>query len=70
MWPNQDREKPKWVEMEMDKFYSVHDKNHDGKLDHEEVKEWMIPSYDNIDAEAKHLIYESDTNKVCNKNNL
>ncbi|CAC5409695.1 unnamed protein product [Mytilus coruscus] len=33
-------------------------------MDHEEVKDWIIPpDYDHTDAEAKHLIYESDTNK-------
>ncbi|XP_052065479.1 calumenin-like isoform X2 [Mytilus californianus] len=64
MWPNQDGEEPEWVKSEREQFNTYRDKNSDGKMDHEEVKDWIIPpDYDHTDAEAKHLIYESDTNK-------
>lgn len=67
MWPNQDGEEPEWVKSEREQFNTYRDKNSDGKMDHEEVKDWIIPpDYDHTDAESKHLIYESDTNKVCN----
>jgi len=32
----------------------------------EELGKWVIPQdYDPIEAEAAHLIYEADINKVC-----
>jgi len=35
-------------------------------LSQEELGKWIIPQdYDPIEAEAAHLIYEADTNKVC-----
>ena len=41
------------------------DKNNDGSLDKEEISNWISPpDYDHAHAEAKHLIYEADTNKV------
>jgi hypothetical protein len=34
-------------------------------MDKDEVKNWIIPpNYDHSEAEAKHLIYETDENKV------
>ncbi|VDI68875.1 calumenin-like isoform X2 [Mytilus galloprovincialis] len=64
MWPNKDGEEPEWVKSEREQFNTYRDKNSDGKMDHEEVKDWIIPpDYDHTDAESKHLIYESDTNK-------
>ena len=35
-------------------------------LSQEELAKWIIPQdYDHIEAEAAHLLYEADTNKVC-----
>lgn len=35
----------------------------------DEVKQWILPpEYDHISAEAKHLLQESDADKVCAKN--
>ena len=66
MWPNQNEEEPDWVKTEREQFGNYRDKNGDGKMDHEEVKNWIIPpNYDHSEAEAKHLIHESDLNKVC-----
>ena len=43
------------------KFY-CRDKNKDGFMDSEEVKEWIIPQdFDHAEAEARHLIYEADS---------
>ena len=41
------------------------DKDKDGKLNLEEVKDWIIPpDYDHTDSETKHLIFEADVDKV------
>ena len=55
---------PEWVQREREQFHTYRDKNGDGYLDREEIREWIVPAnYDHADAEAKHLIYEADTNK-------
>ena len=44
---------------------SLRDKDGDGKLNREELKQWIMPeNYDHAKAEAAHLIYESDTDSV------
>jgi hypothetical protein len=66
MWPNKDGDEPEWVKSEREQFSTYRDKNGDGLMDSDEVKEWIIPpDYDHSDAEAKHLIFESDESKVC-----
>ena len=70
MWPAQERDEdePDWVTSEREQFEEYRDKNKDGVMDREEVAEWIIPDdYDHSDAESKHLIFESDENKVINK---
>jgi len=68
MWPDANKEgaeEPDWVKTEREQFSMYRDKNKDGFMDREEVKDWIIPDdYDHADAEAKHLIYESDGNRV------
>lgn len=60
-----DAEEPEWVKTEREQFVEFRDKNHDGKMDKEETKDWILPSdYDHAEAEARHLVYESDQNKV------
>lgn len=55
---------PEWVQREREQFHTFRDKNHDGYLDRDEIREWIVPAnYDHAEAEAKHLIYEADTNK-------
>lgn len=40
-------------------------------MDRQEVGEWIMPTdYDPVEAEAKHLIYHADDNKVCFYANL
>lgn len=39
------------------------DKDGDGYLDRDEVSEWIHPKdFDHAEAEARHLIYEADSN--------
>ena len=63
MWPddNQEEDEPDWVTSEREEFPNTRDKNNDGKMDREELADWIIPDdYDHSDAEAKHLIFEAD----------
>ncbi|CAG2182642.1 unnamed protein product [Oppiella nova] len=55
---------PDWVIREKDQFREIRDKNKDGVMDRDEIREWIIPpDYDHSEAEAKHLIREADTNQ-------
>uniref|UniRef100_A0A8C6P1M3 Reticulocalbin-3 n=1 Tax=Nothobranchius furzeri TaxID=105023 RepID=A0A8C6P1M3_NOTFU len=59
-----DASEPEWVKTEREQFTEFRDKNKDGKMDKEETRDWILPTdYDHADAEAKHLVYESDTDK-------
>ncbi|XP_030845346.1 calumenin-A [Strongylocentrotus purpuratus] len=63
LWDGQG-EMPDWVEAERKGFAEYRDKDGDGKLNHEEVGDWIMPThYDPIESEAKHLMYETDENK-------
>lgn len=58
-------DEPEWVKTEREQFVEFRDKNRDGKMDKEETKDWILPSdYDHAEAEARHLVYESDQDKV------
>ncbi|CAO2579657.1 RCN1 [Lemmus lemmus] len=47
-------------------FSDFRDLNKDGKLDKDEIRHWILPQdYDHAQAEARHLVYESDKNKVA-----
>lgn len=60
-----DTSEPEWVKTEREQFTEFRDKNKDGKMDKEETRDWILPSdYDHAEAEAKHLVYESDADKV------
>lgn len=55
---------PEWVTNEKEQFKEYRDKDKDGKLNAEEVKDWIIPpDYDHTEAETKHLIFEADVDK-------
>ncbi|KAJ8245650.1 hypothetical protein GJAV_G00273000 [Gymnothorax javanicus] len=59
-----DAQEPEWVKTEREQFVEFRDKNRDGKMDKEETMDWILPSdYDHAEAEAKHLVYESDSDK-------
>lgn len=63
-YPDQKSE-PDWVKSERDMFLLYRDKNKDGKLDKEEMRDWITPSgFDHAEAESKHLINLADDNKV------
>ena len=67
MWTSKDDadEEPDWIKEERNQFLSYRDKNSDGVMDRDEVKDWIIPDdYDHADSEAKHLIHEADKNQV------
>lgn len=60
-----DTTEPEWVKTEREQFSEFRDKNKDGKMDKDETRDWILPNdYDHAEAEAKHLVYESDTDKV------
>ena len=68
MWPNRENadEEPEWVKNERKQFGAYRDKNKDEKLDSAEVKDWIMPeNFDHARAESKHLIFETDGDKVC-----
>ncbi|XP_004683639.1 PREDICTED: reticulocalbin-1 [Condylura cristata] len=55
---------PDWVVSEREQFNEFRDLNKDGKLDQDEIRHWILPQdYDHAQAEARHLVYESDKNK-------
>lgn len=54
---------PDWVKSERDQFTSYRDKNGDGFMDADEVRDWIFPQgFDHAEAETRHLILESDSN--------
>ena len=56
---------PEWVRTERDQFANYRDKDGNGMLDKEEIKEWIIPEdYDHSTAEAAHLLRSSDDDGV------
>ena len=55
---------PEWVQKEREQFNEFRDHDKDGFMDLEEVKAWIIPAdFDHSEAEAKHLIFESDADQ-------
>lgn len=55
-------EEPEWVKNERETFSSFRDKDKDGYMNNDEVRDWIIPAdFDHSEAEARHLIYEADT---------
>ncbi|XP_022363268.1 reticulocalbin-1 isoform X1 [Enhydra lutris kenyoni] len=55
---------PDWVLSEREQFNEFRDLNKDGKLDKDEIRHWILPQdYDHAQAEARHLVYESDKDK-------
>lgn len=53
---------PEWVKNEREQFSTYRDKDGDGFMDAEEVKNWIMPpDFDHAEAEARHLIYEADS---------
>ena len=58
-------EEPSWLEDEKSNFDHVLDKNHDGKLDDSEVREWFVPDTETTnEVEMRHLFMSSDSNRA------
>ncbi|XP_019750589.1 calumenin-B-like [Hippocampus comes] len=56
--------KPQWVKMDRERFTELQDKNKDGKMDKEEMQDWISTTeYNQARAEAEHLILEADADK-------
>ena len=65
MWSEKDSEEPDWVKSEREQFSKYRDLNNDGFMDRDEVQQWISPPYyDQMNAEAKHLMFEADADKV------
>ncbi|OWF36647.1 reticulocalbin-1-like [Mizuhopecten yessoensis] len=55
---------PTWISLRRKEFTNYRDKDSDGVLDFEEMREWINPSnYNPALVEARHLIHHSDLNK-------
>lgn len=60
----ENEEEPEWVKNEREQFNAYRDKDGDGFMDTEEVKNWILPQdFDHAEAEARHLIYEADSDE-------
>ena len=67
MWPNTDgkEEEPDWLKTEREQFQNFRDKNKNGVMDRDEVRDWIMPDdYDHVKAETTHLFQEADTDGV------
>ncbi|VDD81956.1 unnamed protein product [Mesocestoides corti] len=63
MWTDDSQTPLDWVQSEHQQFKETRDKNKDGFLDREEIRDWLFPAeYDHIESEVKHLMSETDDN--------
>lgn len=63
--PEKGEPEPEWVKTERQQFLDFRDVNKDGKMDREEIGQWILPpDYDHAEVESKHLLHESDKDKV------
>lgn len=65
-WPASDKTRPEehLVKQEEETFRMHRDRNHDGKLDTDEIGEWLMPTnYDAVEAETRHLFHNADLNE-------
>lgn len=63
--PETGEPEPDWVKTERQQFLDFRDLNKDGKMDREEIGHWILPTdYDHAEVESKHLLIESDKDKV------
>ena len=66
MWPNRDADdESEWVRTEREQFGAFRDKDGDGRMNRDEVAHWIMPAdYDHSAAETRHLMFESDLDRV------
>ncbi|CAI4225636.1 unnamed protein product [Auanema sp. JU1783] len=63
-YPELNGKEPDWVQSEREMFKEHRDKNADGKLNEEEMRDWIMPvGFDHAEAEARHLVAIADDNK-------
>lgn len=63
-YPELQGREPEWVASEREMFREHRDKDNDGRLNREEMRDWIMPlNFDHADAEAKHLIGIADDDK-------
>jgi len=63
-YPELNGKEPEWVAAEREMFKEHRDKDADGKLNKEEMREWIMPlNFDHAEAEAKHLVGIADDDK-------
>ncbi|UYV79745.1 CALU [Cordylochernes scorpioides] len=55
-----ERDDPAWAQAQQSNFASYLDKNKDGSLSREEMKEWVVPPYDRYEADAWRLMSVAD----------
>lgn len=60
--PEKDKDK-NWGQAQQSHFSTYLDKNKDGVLNEEEMKEWVLPSHDREEGEAWRLISVGDVNQ-------
>lgn len=66
LWPTSERTggEPEWIKSEKEQFLKFRDRDGNGKLDIEEIGDWVMPpDYDHAHAEANHLMHHADQNK-------
>jgi len=63
-YPELAGKEPDWVASEREMFKDHRDKDKDGRLNKDEMRDWIMPiGFDHADAEAKHLIGIADDDK-------
>jgi Ca2+-binding EF-hand superfamily protein len=63
-YPELNGKEPDWVGSEREMFREHRDKDADGKLNKDEMRDWIMPvGFDHADAEAKHLVGIADDDK-------
>lgn len=61
-----DDEERGWSPEDEDEFRKQMDKDGDGKLNREEIYQWLVPEdFDHIVDESNHLFSEADDDNVC-----
>ena len=62
--PNHEGPEPSWATTQRKRFYTERDIDEDGKMNQDEVREWLMPDEsENIISEARRLVQDSDDNR-------
>lgn len=63
-YPELNGKEPDWVGSEREMFNEQRDKDKDGKLNKDEMRDWIMPvGFDHAEAEARHLVGIADDDK-------